>query len=253
MIITRFSQLLQDFQRLENGDVFVGQLPASHLKTTLLTDLSARGITFIPSATAQLANASKCAQTFLLLPWMLPHTRVIGRRRELFDALADYERQGIREAVTKTDRQHCGLGVFRWSSPELAYNCLAMRDEVYPLVLQPFVEAFTDVRVIRVGDYCEAYSRSNPYGFRMNLAAGAVSRPFRLTRRHQDFCLEAMRRVRMPYAHIDLMITPDEKIFISEIRLNGGVHGAAIARRELDVLKHTHLMALARQIARPQT
>ncbi len=252
MIITRFSQLLQVYQRLEKGDVFVGQLPATHLKSALLVDLAARGVICIPSATAQMVNASKTAQAFLLSPWMLPHTRVIGRRRELFDALNDYERRGILEVVTKTDRLHCGQGVFHWPDLDTAYNCLALHDESYPLVLQPFVNAFTDVRVILIGDFCEAYSRSNPHGFRKNLAAGGTCRPFGLSGAQMDFCRRAMQRVGMPYAHIDLMITSDDKLFISEIRLNAGVHGAATARRELDALKHTHVMALAGQLARPQ-
>jgi glutathione synthase/RimK-type ligase-like ATP-grasp enzyme len=249
MIITRFSQLLQEYHHLGEADVFAGQVPPSHLKSALLVDLAARGIVLIPSATAQIVNASKTSQAFLLRPWMVPLTRVIGRRKELFDALAEYERHGIREVITKTDRQHCGQGIFHWQDVAMAYNCLAMRAEAYPFVLQPFVKAFTDVRVIVVGDFHEAYSRRNPHGFRMNLAAGGVSRPFRLTPEQHRVCLDAMHRARMPFAHIDLMITPEEKIYLSEIRLNGGVHGATIARRELDALKHAHLMDLARQAA----
>jgi glutathione synthase/RimK-type ligase-like ATP-grasp enzyme len=249
MIITRFSQLLKEYHCLRKADVFVGQVPPAHLKSALLVDLTARGITLIPSATAQIVNASKTAQAFLLHPWMVPHTCVIGRRKELFDALADYERHGIREAVTKTDRQHCGQGIFHWTDLDLAYNFLALRGETYPFVLQPFIEAFTDVRVIVVDDFCEAYSRHNPHGFRMNLAAGGVSRPFRLTAEQHRVCLEAMQRAGMPYAHIDLMITPEEKIYVSEIRLHGGVHGAAVVRRELEALKQTHVMNLARLAA----
>lgn len=253
MIITRFSQLIQDYHRLGPGDVFIGQVPASPLKAAMLADLVARGVQMFPGATAQLMNASKAAQAFVLLPWMVPNTRVICRRKELLDALSFYVRKKITAAVTKADRLHCGHGVCKWDNLDTLYSCLSMGRDVYPFVLQPFVKEFMDVRVIMVGSYCEAYSRLNPHGFRMNLAAGGQSRPYRLSQGQYQFCQAVMQRSQMPYAHLDLMITPDEKCFLSEIRLNGGIQGAQVLRMDLDQMKQKHLLALARQTAGAET
>jgi ribosomal protein S6--L-glutamate ligase len=245
MIIERFSQLMKSYDRLNAGDVYVGLIPSAHLKTAMMVDLAARGVTLLPSAVAQVANGSKAAQTFLLAPFMPPHSLVIGRRKELLDALNHYQRLNIAGAVTKSDRQHCGHGIRRWDNLETLYNCLSLCAEAYPFVLQPFIEGFNDVRVIIAGEFREAYSRRNEYGFRQNLAAGGVSVPWRLGAEELDFCKRVMARGQMPYAHLDLMITADGKIYLSEIRLNGGIHGAAISRTELEKIKRNELMKLA--------
>jgi ribosomal protein S6--L-glutamate ligase len=252
MIVSGFTELTRLYHQLGSGDVFVGQIPRSDLRAMMLVDLQQRGVTLIPSATARQINASKAAQAFLLKHWMLPNTRVVSRRKDLLEALGDYRRLAIGTVVTKADRLHCGHGVCRWNDPETLYSCMSTRgDEVYPLVLQPFVESFTDVRVILVDDFHEAYSRANPDDFRMNLSAGGRSRPFALTPEQLAFCLAVVQRCRMPYAHIDLMITPDNQLYLSEIRLNGGIHGARITRGALDRLKQSRLEALALQAAGP--
>ena len=64
MIVTRFSQLIRDYHRLGTGDVFIGQVPSSSLKSAMLTDLTERGVVLLPAATAQILNASKVAQAF---------------------------------------------------------------------------------------------------------------------------------------------------------------------------------------------
>lgn len=251
MIIRRFSQLLQAYHTLGAGDAYIGQVPFSHLRAAMLIDLESRGVRLLPTATAHMLNASKAAQAFVLLPWMLPNTFVISRRKELLDAVSQYQRQGICSAVTKSDRLHCGHGVRRWSDLEVLYNCTCMEKDVYPFVLQPYIEAFTDVRVILVGEFCEAYRRINPHGFRMNLAAGGQSKPFALSADQQVICRRILERSRMPYAHIDLMITPDGCCYLSEIRLNGGIHGARISRGSLEAIKDKYLDKLAHQNPEP--
>lgn len=244
MIITSYSHLVQVYQDLGPGDVFVGRIPASHQKAVILMDLTARGVSLLPSAMAQMLAASKTAQAFVLNQWMLPHTQVISRRQELMDALGHYARNGIETAVTKQDHLHCGHGVRQWRDLEMLYNCLSLDNSCFPFVLQPFADVSTDLRVIIVGEFCEAYARNNPDGFRMNLAAGGSSRPYALSEAQKELCRRTMIRAQMPYAHIDLMITADGGIYLSEINLNGGLHGACISRLELDRLKQDHLMAL---------
>ena len=242
MIITRYSDLIRDYHRLAPGDVFIGQLPASHLRSTLLIDLAARGVRLVPSATAQMINASKVATAWLLQSFMPLHTHVIQRRNDLLTALQSLAQNHIEVLVTKADHLHCGQGVCRWDSPDALYSCISMQGEVYPFVLQPFMESFTDLRVVMVGDYCEAYSRSNTHGFRKNLAAGGVSQPHTLSAEERDLCREVMRRAGMPFAHIDLMLTDGGGLYLSEIRLNGGIHGARIDRMALDEMKRKQLM-----------
>ncbi|MEJ2037340.1 MAG: hypothetical protein P8X55_00210 [Desulfosarcinaceae bacterium] len=248
MIVTCYSHLIRDYHCLAPGDVFIGQVPASHLKSSLLTDLTARGVRLMPSATAQMINASKAATAFLLHPWMLPNTYVIQRRKDLLQALETLEQEGINTVVTKADCLHCGQGVCKWDNPDTLDSCVSMREDVFPFVLQPFMPSFTDLRVIMVGDFCEAYSRSNALGFRKNMATGGTSRPHTLTEEQRRVCREVMQRAGMPYAHIDLMITPEGRIHLSEIRLNGGIHGARIDRKALDEMKQKQLMSLAENV-----
>ncbi len=247
MIVTRYSHLAQIYHQLASGDAYVGLVPPSPLRAGVLTDLTARGVRLFPSATAQMLSASKAMQAFVLGPWMLPHTRVINRRKQLLDGLNDYGRLGIKAAVTKAEDQHCGHGVRRWNDLEMLYNCLSLDDGHYPFVLQPFVSVAADLRAIVVGDYFEAYARCNPHGFRMNLAAGGSSQPCELQEAQLALCRRVMARGQMPYAHIDLIITEDEAVYLSEISLNGGLHGARIAKEELDQMKHARLMMMAEE------
>lgn len=245
MIIKRFSELTQVFDDLGPGDLFLGQVPSTYLKSAILIDLAARGVRLLPSASAQTLSASKSAQAFVLKRWMPPDTRVIHRRKALLDAIIDYQRNGITTAVTKSEHQHCGHGVRKWDQLETLYNCLTLDDRHYPFVLQPFVEIETDLRIIAVGDYWEAYARSNPHGFRMNLATGGESRPYNLSAEQKALCMEIMTRAQMPYAHIDLMITRDGEIYLSELSLKGGLHGATVSGAELAKMKQDHLEKLA--------
>jgi len=247
MIIKRFSKLTQVFDDLGPGDLFLGQVPSTYLKSAILIDLAARGVRLLPSASAQTLSASKSAQAFVLKRWMVPDTRVIHRRKALLDAIVDYERNGITAAVTKAEHQHCGHGVRKWDQLETLYNCLTLDDHHYPFVLQPFVAIETDLRIIAVGDYWEAYARSNPHGFRMNLATGGESRPYTLSAEQKALCMEIMTRAQMPYAHIDLMITRAGETCLSEVSLKGGLHGATISGAELAEMKQVHLEKLAEE------
>lgn len=245
MIITRFSQLIQEYHHLAAGDVFIGQIPSGYLKSAILADLSGRGIRLVPSATAQLLNASKVAQAFLLNPWMVPHTLAISRRSELLDGITAYARMGISVAVTKADGLHCGHGIRKWDDLETLYSCLAFDDKAFPFVLQPHVASFTDVRVVIVGDYAEAYCRCNPHNFRKNLAVGGHSTYRELAPAEEEFCRIVMDRAGMPYAHLDIMLMEDGALYCSEIRMNGGIQGARIERHVLERLKHDRLLELA--------
>lgn len=248
MILRGFRDLQANYHRLRAGDIYLGRIHSAFYRQTLLVDLLQRGVHCLPSPLSQVLNGSKAAQAVVLKDWMLPLTRVVRRRHDLVEASGEYSAARVGAVVTKADRMHCGHGVRRWKDVETLYNAEAFRAEAYPMVLQPFVETFVDVRVIIAGTYVEAYRRSNPDGFRMNMAAGAQSAPFDLTGPAEDFCRTAMARGRFPYAHLDLLIRDEGACHLSEIALGGGVKGARIDRKELDRIQSEVLEQLAAQI-----
>ena len=245
MIIKGIRQLHARYDQLSSGDIFVGSVSLKHLKQTVLIDLLERGVDCLPSALSQVLNSSKVAQAFIYKDWMIPHTRAIHRRVDLLDAIGWYGQQGIVSVVTKQDHKHCGHGVRRWENMETVYNILGFSETAYPFVLQPWVEKFTDVRVIIIGGYVEAYIRRNPSNFRNNLSLGGKSHPYDLDAKCRQFCSSAIGRGKFPYAHIDLLITDSGEYYLSEIALNGGIRGAGSNRKDLKRMKQDHLLTLA--------
>ncbi len=234
MIVRGHRELMRRYEELKPGDVFVGLMGEKVLRQSLLIDCLQRGIRCYPSALAQTLHHFKTAQARILGSWMLPLTRVILRRSDLLAAAGAYAQAGIGSVVTKQDHMHCGHGVRKWESAEILYNLAGFSEDAFPFVMQPYLASFTDIRVVIAGDHQEAYVRSNPGSFRKNLSAGGKSSPHELTFEQISFCREVMARGGFPYAHIDLHITEDGRIFLSEITLNGGLKGAKISRVELD-------------------
>ena len=247
MIIKSNRELKSLYDQLQTGDVFVGSVSSKYLKQSMLVDLLERGVVCLPSALSQVLNSSKVAQTFILNRWMLPHTAVIHRRKDLMDAISSYGKQNIGPVITKQDHMHCGHGVRRWENIEILYNYLAFSESSYPFVLQPYVENFTDVRVITIETYFEAYARQSPYNFRSNISAGGTSRPFALAKDGTKLCREVMKRGKFPYAHIDLLVIDSGEYYLSEIALNGGTRGAKITQKALDLKKQEVLECLIQE------
>ncbi|MFO7687197.1 MAG: hypothetical protein R6V60_14025 [Desulfobacterales bacterium] len=248
MIVRGSRQLSEFYTRLGPGDVVIGNIPGGPLRCTRLIDLVQRGVHCLPAPLAQTLNASKAAQADILNEWMLPLTRVIRRRADLIAAIGVYHRQGVGPVVTKEDRLHCGHGVHYWDNIELLFSLAAFDKSASPFVLQPFLRRFSDVRVVMVGDFCEAYIRHNPDNFRMNLAVGGASRPFEIDADQKLFCRSVMERARFPFAHLDLQLLENGRGYLSEIALDGGIKGAQIDRRSLVSLKTELLEGLARQL-----
>jgi ribosomal protein S6--L-glutamate ligase len=248
MIVRGSRQLSELYDRLAPGDVYIGKIPGGPLRYSRLIDLMERGVHCLPAPLAQTLNASKAAQAAILNEWMLPLTRVIRRRADLIAAIGVYQRQGVGPLVTKEDRMHCGHGVRYWENIEVLYSLAAFDKSSFPFVLQPFLQHFGDVRVIVVGEFVEAYSRHNPDNFRMNLAAGGTSRPFVIDTDQQVFCRSVMERARFPYAHLDLQLLENNRCYLSEMALEGGINGAQIDRRSLVRMKSELLERRAHQI-----
>jgi ribosomal protein S6--L-glutamate ligase len=246
MIVRSKRELQARYDELTTGDVFIGNLPTKHLKQPMLIDMMARGIRCLPSPLSQILNSSKVAQAFVLREWMLPQTQVILRRADFIEAINTCGRAGIGPVVTKQDGMHCGQGIRRWETIETLYSFMALAKSSYPFVLQPFQQDFSDIRVIIVGDYVESYTRRNPHNFRVNISAGGTAAPCRLDEKKEAFCRKVMQRGRFPYAHLDLMTLENDRCYLSEIALNGGIKGARIGREELDRKKRALLEKMAR-------
>ncbi|MBW2192606.1 MAG: hypothetical protein JRF27_02355 [Deltaproteobacteria bacterium] len=248
MIIKGSRELKGRYHELFAGDVFIGTIVSRHLKRSMLIDLLERGVICLPSPLSQDLNSSKVSQALVFKSLMLPHTCAVTRRTDLIDAVNLYNEQGIGPVVSKENHLHCGHGVRWWDTIETLYSFMALSDASYPFVVQPFLENFTDVRVIVVGDYVEAYQRYNPNNFRMNISSGGKIYPFSLDEDKERFCRKAMARGRFPFAHIDLHITDDGNCYLSEIALNGGIKGAKISRTENDQKKEDRLEHLAKHV-----
>lgn len=199
----------------------------------LLVDLVDRGVKLIPSATSQLAARSKTLQARLFADLMVPHTIAIYNQHDLLEASCLYRREKIEKVVVKHDRKNSGLGIHLFRDIEDVYTLMANDGIAPPFVIQPLLQNASDIRVIIVGDYIEAYLRSNPDSFRNNLHWGGTSQQLQLDDTQLSICSKAMSRGQFPYAHIDLLTTEDKKNYLSEINLTGGIKGAAISTTEL--------------------
>ncbi|MDA8162496.1 MAG: hypothetical protein M0022_06280 [Desulfobacteraceae bacterium] len=231
LLITENRSFREHFADLREGDKVAGLLNIKPTEETLFLDLVERGVRLFPSALAQQLSRSKCLQAMVFREYMVPHTFVARDRNDLVQGITAYGMQDIGSVVTKQNRLNCGLGIHIWPSIEDVYNQTSFGSLAYPFVVQPFMDSVTDVRVVIIRDYCEAYWRRNPYTLRNNLYFGGKSGEHELSKEQLSLCKAVMARGRFPYAHIDLMVTPGG-IYLSEINLRGGLKGARITAQD---------------------
>ncbi len=216
----------------------MGMLNLKSSEEYLFAELLDRGLQAFPPLLAQYLSRSKCLQAQVYEPYMPPHTLVVRDRHDLIRALNAYGEVGITAVITKQNRFNCGLGIHFWESLESLYRFITLSPQgptgpfLYPFVLQPFIPQALDVRVIILGEYWEAYTRYNPHNFRNNLFFGGQAQSYVLSAEQRDICQKVMQRGRFPYAHIDLLITPEGEVYLSEINLRGGLKGARIQHEE---------------------
>ena len=231
-IISDTHSLLSLYQDLSKGDIVLGRVRLRPREDCLLLDLSRRGIIGIPSFISQLCSRSKTLQARLYEWAMIPGTVVIYTIHDLMAAVNRFSAEGIEEVVVKLEGRNAGLGIFRYRSIEEVYTHSALGQLPYPYVVQPFVAHCRDVRVIVLGQYWEAYERLNPDNFRNNLHCGGHSRAVEITDEQRHFCARIMTQNEFCYAHLDLMVTDEDKTFLGEINLRGGLRGARITAEE---------------------
>lgn len=227
-IILDNATLRARYTELAAGDLVVGRVRLKPGEESMLLDLRERGVTLIPSATSQLASRLKTVQTRLFSQYMIPWTMAVYDLHDLREAISLYGRCGVGKVVSKHDRKNAGMGVHLWNSIEEIYTLASFETIRTPFVIQPYVAGCRDIRVIIIDGYIEAYWRQNDHSFRNNLHFGGKSTPCALEPEQLKLCADVMQRGGFPYAHIDLMITPEGKTYLAEINLRGGLRGAAI-------------------------
>ncbi len=232
-VICDNTTLFRSYQKLQRNDIILGTVRLKPGEEHLLTDLIERGVRFIPSATAQLASRSKVFQAAILHEFLLPGTMPIYDQHALLDACTLYQKQLFTKVIYKHDRKNAGLGIQLFRSIEDVYNQACGGALSFPFVIQPFIEYYSDVRVVILDDdYHEAYQRTNPHNFRNNLHCGGTTLPYTLSENQLFFCKKIMRRAGFTWAHLDLMITPSGTCWLTEINLHGGLRGAQISKQE---------------------
>lgn len=242
------------YQQLKENDIICGRIRLKPGEEHILTDLLERGIHLIPSATSQLAGRSKAFQAMIFSEFMPPGTLVIYDTHSLLVATSLYQQQHYSRVILKQDRKNAGLGVHTFRDIEELYNHVSFGSFRFPFVIQPYHDKSRDIRVIILGDYLESYERTNTFNFRNNLHCGGKSTPYTLPEQQLEFCTKVMRRGQFPYAHLDLLLTPDGECFLLEINLRGGLKGATISgkayQEKLDVL-HKKLTQEILQLSSP--
>ncbi|MFP3982072.1 MAG: RimK family alpha-L-glutamate ligase [Desulfurivibrionaceae bacterium] len=231
-IITDNDRLRREWEELEAGDIIVGRIRLKESEEHLLLDLKERGLILCPSALSQAVSRSKVLQSHIYEAYMLPYTVPVHDRHGLLEVLNNYHEAEIKQVVSKLDRKNAGLGINLWPSMEDLYNQASLGGLPYPFVVQPFMEGIRDIRVVVLGEYVEAYYRDNSRNFRNNLHCGGSFRACTLSDEQWQICRRVMKRGDFPYAHIDLMVTPEGATYFTEINLRGGIKGAVITAPE---------------------
>ncbi|MFZ5798375.1 MAG: ATP-grasp domain-containing protein [Thermodesulfobacteriota bacterium] len=231
-LITSNAELQRRFHDLRSGDVVVGRIRMRTGEEHLLLDLAARGVRLIPSALSQWLSRSKVLQARILAPYMVPGTRPVYDQHDLMETVTEYGRNGVGRVVCKLDRANGGLGILLFASVEEVYAQAMLGALRPPFVLQPFVDQARDIRVVFLGDHLEAYQRHNPHNFRHNLHCGGEGSPWQMDSSQLELCRAVMARGEFPYAHIDLLLTPDGENWLNEINLRGGLRGARISQSD---------------------
>ena len=244
-LICSITDFRRRYRQLGSGDAIVGVLALRPGEEIKALDLAERGAVFFPPVLAQLLARSKVAQAEVLGEYMVPGTFAAYSLADLAGKLPEF--QDLGPVVAKRDRAHLGLGVSLWPSLETLYSLAGLQGLTYPLVVQPFLDGARDLRVVALGEYVEAYERVNPHSFRKNLFQGGSSLPAALTPAQQDFCRRVMTRGRFPYAILDLLLdSRDDRAYLSEISLKGGLTGACLSQAEF----HRRVAALEEDFIR---
>lgn len=245
-IIRDNAALLHEYDNLSSGDIVLGRVRIRPGEEHILLDLTARQITLIPSAVAQLCSRSKVFQVRLLGRYMIPGTVAIYNQHDILALVSEYGRKEIGQVVCKLDRANGGQGILLFKSVEEVYSNAILGVLKYPFVIQPLIKDCRDVRAVMLGELVTSYTRHNPDNFRHNLHCGGSSAPYDLTDEQLHLCRKVMARASFPYAHVDLLLDPVGNTWLSEINLRGGLRGSILSQQDyLEAVEEIHAVMLA--------
>ncbi|MDH3347387.1 MAG: hypothetical protein OEM02_04695 [Desulfobulbaceae bacterium] len=225
-IIRTNQELFDNYHQLGPGDIVAVRVRMRPGEEHLLTDLTSRGVTLIPSGLSQALSRSKAFQSRILGQFMFPGTATIYNSHDLMDLITAYGRKKVKEVICKLDRANGGMGILKFSSIEDIYNQATLNNLPFPFTVQPYVADCLDYRAVILGDTVDTYQRHNPYNFRHNLHCGGENHRATLSANQLDLCKEIMTRGDFPYAHIDFLVNPEGNTLLSEINLRGGLRGS---------------------------
>lgn len=230
IVVRSLTELRRRYPELAAGDLVLGSFAVKPGEEIKLLDLQERNVVFFPPLLAQMVVRTKTSQAQVLRDYMLPGTFVAYGVADLSARLGDARLSG--PIVTKRDRAHLGMGVSIWPSLEALHSLASLQPLPFPLVVQPFLAAARDLRVVIVGEYTEAYERYNPQGFRKNLFQGGAFRPADINQELLSFCRRAMARGKFPYAVLDVLHSPQREAYLSEINFHAGLRGSQLGQAE---------------------
>ncbi|MGD9022929.1 MAG: hypothetical protein PVJ62_04030 [Deltaproteobacteria bacterium] len=167
---------------------------------------------------------SKAHQALHYRDHMVPNTRVVFTRSKAHTVLSEYAEKEITKSVVKEDRGAMGLGDYPcWSLNELARTI--MHTAKPPVVIQPVLEDFKEIRLVILEDTIVAKEKSNSDKiFWKNRIFGGVTKIMTPGQEAVEFGKEMMKIGRFPWAYMDLFIAGGA-IFLSEINLSGSNSG----------------------------
>ena len=250
-IIRTNRELFTDYHLLGPGDIVAVRVRMRAGEEYLLTDLLSRGVVLVPSALSQALSRSKAMQARILGKFMVPGTTVVHAPHDLMEVITAYGREKVGEVICKLDRANGGMGILRFASVEDIYNQVVTNSLPLPFIIQPYLADCMDYRVVLLGDTVDAYQRHNPHNFRHNLHCGGIGRAVSLSGEQLRLCREIMARGDFPYAHLDLLITPQGESMLSEINLRGGLRGSPNLTQK-DYLEKTSLIHESLILARTE-
>jgi RimK family alpha-L-glutamate ligase len=188
------------------------------------------GIPIVNSPRALERAVDKSYTSALLEQAGIPTPRTVVAER-LEDAMQAFELFG--DCVVKPLFGSNGNGLVRVSDPDLAYRAFrALEFERAVFYVQEMLpHPGFDVRAFVVGDRVVAAMTRRSQDWRTNLARGGRAEPRTLSADEAALSLRSARALGLDYAGVDLMPSPDGRLYVIEVNGSPGWEGIQATTR----------------------
>lgn len=238
---------LQDVDAVITRTFPRGSLEQVIFRVDALHWLERLGIPVMNPAAAIERTVDKFYTSALLEAAGLPTPRTVVAER-MDDAMTAFRE--LRDVIVKPLFGSGGQGMVRVSDEEIAYRvfrALDLERAVYYLQ-EALPHDGRDVRAFVVGDRVVAAAWRCAEGWRTNVAQGARVERASLPPEWQDLSVRAARAVAAEYAGVDLLPTPDGRVFILEVNGIPGWQGLqGVTDVDLAAAIVAHLETVARR------